>query len=230
MADDSTTRAKSRRLVSLVVLAMMAGTISADAGSTLQIVALGTSLTARGGWSQPLAEALGQCEKRQVMMTVVARPGATSSWGRERVDQVLGADPDLVLIEFAVNDSALQNFVTLGESTRNISAIISALNAHSRPPRIYLMAMNPVHGAKAWLRPSLAAYEEAHRAVADEQGAGFIDTRPAWTRLGEDERQRLIPDGLHPDPREDASIVVPTLIAGLAGTKCRWAEAQPWRH
>lgn len=229
-ADDRTTRAKSGRLVSLVILAMMAGTISADAGSTLRIVALGTSLTARGGWSEPFAEALAECQERPVEISVIARPGATSSWGREQIDRVLGANPDLVLIEFAVNDSALQNFVTLAESARNIRAIISALNASSRPPKIYLMAMNPVHGAKAWLRPSLAAYEEAHRAVAGEQGAGFIDTRAAWMRLGEGERQRLIPDGLHPDPREDARIIVPTLIAGLANTKCRPVEAQPWRH
>lgn len=222
--------ATSRKLAPVMVLAMMAGTLAAEAGPPLKIVALGTSLTARGGWSQPLAEALAECEGRPVEISVIARPGATSSWGQEQVDQVIGASPDVVLTEFAVNDSALQNFVTLADSARNISAIISALNASSRPPKIYLMAMNPVHGAKSWLRPSLAAYEEAHQAVAGEQGAGFIDMRAAWMRLGEGERRRLIPDGLHPDPREDSSIIVPTLIAGLGGTKCRPVEAQPWQH
>jgi lysophospholipase L1-like esterase len=147
-----------------------------------------------------------------------------------QVERALSVDPDLVLIEFAVNDAALQNFITLARSRDNIRAILSALRGAPRPPRVFLMAMNPVHGAKAWLRPSLKAYEAAHQELAHEEGAGFIDHRTAWMLLAPADRGRLIPDGLHPDPREDAKIIVPTLVKSLAGTECRGEAAPPWRH
>lgn len=216
-------------LAPLVVLTMMAGINFADASSPLRIVALGTSLTARGGWPEPFAKALEECGNRRASITVMALPGATSSWGRAQLGRVLDADPDLVLVEFAVNDAALHNFVSLAQSRENIRAILSTFKTARRPPKVYLMAMNPVHGSKAWLRSSLAAYEEVHRAVASEEGAGFIDTRPAWMHLSDAERQRLIPDGLHPDPREDAKVIVPALVRSLAGSECR-EEAEPWRH
>jgi lysophospholipase L1-like esterase len=228
--DESATKAKRRVLAPLAAAAMMAGALSAEAAvETIRIVALGTSLTARGGWSEPLAAALSRCEGKPVSVTLIALPGATSSWGRRQIERVLAAGPDLVLIEFAVNDAAIHNFVSLAQSRENIRAIIAALRRQQRPPKIHLMRMNPVHGAKAWLRPSLASYEAAHRDMAREQGAGFIDHRAAWSRVSEADRERLIPDGLHPDPREAGEIIVPTLVRSLAGVDCG-QEAAPWRH
>jgi lysophospholipase L1-like esterase len=209
---------------------MMAGSFSVEAAAeTIRIVALGTSLTARGGWSEPLAAALSRCESKPVSVTPIALPGATSSWGRRQIERVLAADPDLVLIEFAVNDAAIHNFVSLAQSRENIRRIIAALGSRTRPPKVYLMTMNPVHGSKAWLRRSLASYEAAYRDIAREQGAGFIDHRAAWLRVSEADRERLIPDGLHPDPGQSAEIIVATLIRSLAGVECGKGSAS-WRH
>jgi lysophospholipase L1-like esterase len=85
---------------------------------------------------------------------------------------------------------------------------------------VFLATMNPAHGAAGWARPGLAAYNAAYRRLAAEGLAGLIDTGPAWQALGEAERRRLIPDGLHPTPEGMRLVAVPAFAAALAPRVC----------
>lgn len=223
-------RQVSRRAVVVLLLAstLMATRNSAAAACDSKIVTLGTSLTARGGWQKPLAAALSADTSLKISVAVVAQPGATSSWGRGQIHRVHAENPSIVLVEFAANDAAVHNFISLARSRENIRAIISGLQDHPNRPEVYIMAMNPVHGSRGWARPYLAAYEEAHRGAAREFGAGFIDHRPAWGTLLEADRARVVPDGLHPEPEAAARLIVPTIVRSLVDKSC--GKARPWRH
>lgn len=191
----------------------------------LTIVAMGTSLTARGGWQQPLREALERCLRRPVAVETVARSGASSSWGLKAVDEVAAKGPDVVLVEFATNDAALNRLLTRQASRTNLRAILARLSGLEPKPRIIVMAMNPVFGLRGLLRPFLSCYIEAHRELAAEFGAEFIDHGPAWRALGRQALRGAIPDGIHPEPAAAASVIVPALLGLLSEGRCLPAGA-----
>src|SRR4051812_12543860 len=72
----------------------------------MTVVALGTSLTHSGGWIKPLETQLTECLGRPVSVLDFGRDGATSDWGVAILGEVIRARPDVVLVEFAVNDAA----------------------------------------------------------------------------------------------------------------------------
>jgi lysophospholipase L1-like esterase len=187
----------------------------------LKIVAYGTSLTVHGGWQVPLQERLVTCLKQPVTVVTVAKSGAGSDWASTVVDRVAAEKPDVVLIEFATNDAALQRFISLKQSVANMSGIVRRLQAETPSPRIFVMAMNPVHGIRGWVRPFLADYEAAHERLAHEMGASFVDHRPAWGTLSKRQLDEAIPDGSHPVPEVAIRLIVPTIAAAIGGSECQ---------
>ena len=86
------------------------------ADAPARIVAFGTSLTAREGWPEALAARLEACLGHPVELIRVARNGAGSDWALGQTGAVIAARPDLVLIEFAVNDADLLDGARLAVS------------------------------------------------------------------------------------------------------------------
>ena len=191
----------------------------------LKIVAFGTSLTARGGWTTPLQTALSRCLKRPVEVAAIAMSGATSDWGVKTASRVISAAPDIVLIEFYANDAALHRFVSLGRSRQNLQRIIDELRARLPEARILTMAMNPITGMRGLIRPLLDCYIEAHREVARDKGIDFVDLRPAWRQLSAAELAAAIPDGAHPLPEAAAAVIVPALMMRIAPGSCQELSA-----
>ena len=180
--------------------------------SPLTVVTFGTSLTARGEWQETLRDRLGACLHRPVEMRIVARSGVTSEWALTHVEAVAAARPDVVLVEFAHNDAALNRWISLGRSRENMRSVLSNLNALSPRPRVVNLGMNPVHGLRGWIRPRLGLFIGEHRRIAVRSGAEFLDLRPSWTRLGSSGLRQLIPDGVHPVPAAAQDIIVPRLV------------------
>ncbi|MGE0005865.1 MAG: SGNH/GDSL hydrolase family protein [Parvibaculaceae bacterium] len=205
---------------------MVAVPAAAQDAETLKIVTLGTSLTAKGGWQGALRRSLGACRNKTVSVVNLARSGMTSEWGVTQVEKVLAERPDIVLVEFAVNDAALTRFVSFRRSSANMVEIISGLLAGKTSPAVYVMAMNPVSGLRGMIRPWLDDYVALHAAIARKLGAGFIDHRPAWARLSPEEIDRAIPDGTHPDPEVASRVMVPVLVHALAGGNCSAAKTE----
>lgn len=191
-----------------------------EPGRTLRIVAFGTSLTERGGWTGPLQTTLAQCLNRPVEVIVIARSGMTSAWAVDNLDRVVAAQPDVVFIEFYANDAALYHSVSLRQSRANMQTILERLDRIRPKPRLVMMAMNPVSGLRGMLRPWIEDYIEAHRDVMMEHGGIFLDHRPAWLARSPADLSRLIPDGLHPLPQAAIEVVVPSLTRLIAGRSC----------
>lgn len=173
----------------------------------LKIATIGTSLTARGGWQTPLQEDLAACLGVPVTVTNRAKSGETSSWGLQNIGAVLADKPDIVLIEFAANDAALDRFMSLSRSVENMRAIVAAVRAQNKDAIVVLQAMNPMWGFRRWMRPFLDDYIEAHVALARELGIDFIDHGPLWATYSDAEMKRIIPDGGHPLPGSSAQMI-----------------------
>lgn len=210
----------------LVLMVLMVAPAAASQSDVLKIVTFGTSLTARGGWQEPLRRALSACRDAEVTIVNLAKSGMASDWGVTQIDKVLAEKPDVVLIEFAVNDAALDRFLSLAVSAANIEEIVTRLKAGETRPAVHVMAMSPVSGLRGWIRPYLAQYEDRHAEIARRLGAGFIDHRPAWAKLSADEIAAAIADGTHPDPATAGRVMLPGLMQALAGADCRTARTE----
>lgn len=210
----------------LVLMVLMVLPAAARQSETLKIVTFGTSLTARGGWQEPLREALSACSGREVTIVNLAKAGMASDWGVTQTDKVLAERPDIVLVEFAVNDAALDRFLSLASSGANMEKIVTDLKAGDSKPAIHVMAMSPVSGLRGWIRPYLSQYEDRHAEIARKLGVGFIDHRPAWARLSADEIATAIADGTHPDPDTAGRVMLPGLMKALAGADCQAARTE----
>ncbi len=196
-------------------------TTAAPAEPTLRVATFGTSLTRRGGWQEALAHKLNTCLERRIDVLNVARSGASSNWGVKAVNEVTEVDPDVVLIEFSVNDAALHRFVTLGQSAENIRTIVAAIRNDRPEADIYLMTMSPVIGLRGTIRPFLGAYYAIYRDLAADLGTGFIDNRPAWAKLTTDDLKRVLPDGSHPKPDVAIRLIVPNIVDAISNGNCR---------
>ncbi len=187
----------------------------------VKVVTFGTSLTARGGWQQPLENALRACMKQSVSVESVARSGATSDWALTNVQEVVARRPDIVVIEFYANDAALNRFISVAHSRRNMAEVLGQLRRQLPNTRIIVMAMNPFIGLRGFLRPFIDHYIDAHHKLAEDYGVEFHDHRPAWARLSSGELSAAIPDGSHPKPQMASAIIVPGLVERITAGHCR---------
>ena len=186
----------------------------------MRVVTYGTSLTARGGWQDELAAALSRCLATKVDVVNLGKSGAASDWGVQAIGSVTAAAPDIVLIEFSVNDAALHRGVGFAQSQANIRTMVSEIRKARPQTRIYLMMMSPVSGWRGLLRPYLNDYYDSYGPLSRELNVGVIDLRPAWNMLSEEERNSAIPDGAHPDPAVASKIQVPRIVQSIAGPSC----------
>ncbi|ANM11802.1 MULTISPECIES: SGNH/GDSL hydrolase family protein [unclassified Rhizobium] len=210
-------------LLLLACLVMLSLPQSGHAGNAppLKIVAFGTSLTARGGWQPALETGLAACLQRPVKIESVAKSGETSLWALTQLDRVVAEQPDIVLVEFYANDAALQRFVSLAQSRKDIGDILDQLRQRLPQARIIVMAMNPFSGLRGLIRPFVGSYISGHQAEAQKRGLEFVDHRPNWQRLTPAALAAAIPDGAHPLPEIAAKIIVPELVKHIAGGICK---------
>src|SRR4051794_35875878 len=106
------------------------GAVFAEAsteGKPMKVAALGTSLTHGGGWLKRLEHELNGCLKQSVDVLDFGRDGATSDWGVAILDKVIHAQPDVVLIEFSINDAAWFKGISLRQSRANVETIVRTL-------------------------------------------------------------------------------------------------------
>jgi len=193
----------------------------------MTVVALGTSLTHRGGWLKPLEQNLNTCLGVPVRVLDFGRSGETSAWGLTVITEVIDADPDVVLIEFSVNDAAWFKGFSLQRSRENTTKIVQAILKAKPQTKIFLMTMSPSFGLHGWIRWNVDAYFDLYEPLARKLGVGYIDNRPNWKRLTKDELRNGIPDGAHPSPDLATRLLVPTISRAVAGTGCKAPPVSP---
>lgn len=176
----------------------------------LRLTVLGTSLTADYDWP----ERLERCTRSKLVVTKLAKGGAGSDWGRTQFDKLDATDPDIVLVEFAINDADLRLGISRQQSRQNHHTILHHLRRAHPDAQIVLMTMNSAHGIRRYLlRPQLPAYYGLYRELADEFGTGLLDFYPRWRALDAVAREQA--DGLHPSQEAAAQVILPALSAYL---------------
>lgn len=176
----------------------------------------GTSLssTSRYDWPAHLETRLATCLNRRVTVTIIARPGATIAWAEGQIGRVRDTAPDLVLMEFAVNDADLWDGLPRAEARRRTGAVLEALaggpGGTEDGPALALMTMNPAAGVRGLVRPFLGRHYADYRSLSRERDLGLVDLEAQWRALPR--AARGLDDGLHPDPARARAVIVPTLL------------------
>jgi acyl-CoA thioesterase I len=188
-------------------------------GQNQKIVCYGTSLTAGGAWVNQLAEALDS-EYPKLATVINSGQGAMwSKWGVENVvERVVKLDPDLVLIEFSINDAYLEYDTSVTQAQKNLEVIISTIRTNNSDTEIVLMIMNPPLGIHLKRRPNITNYEAMYRKLASSLNLRLIDCSRSWQSLiAQKPRiwQQLVPDDIHPNELGCASMVTPCVLRGL---------------
>lgn len=183
------------------------------AAAPLHIVTFGSSLTAGNAWPDRLGTALSLCLDQPVLVERVAAPGANLRWGQAALDQVIARAPDVVLIEFAINDADLRDGVSLTQAKTRLEAILTRLRTELPQTQPVLLTMSPATGLRGWLRPRLAAHYAQVTEIAAAQDLGAIDLYPRWLAAGLTRAE--MPDGLHPTDAATARVVDPALRAAF---------------
>lgn len=141
-----------------------------------------------------------------------------SGWGLRNVDErVIAHQPDVVFIEFSINDAVARFNLSPAKARDNLTQMIERIRAARPECEIILQVMNPVvgkpEGDSGW-RPNLKIYQDNYREVAAERNLLLIDHMPAWMHLLEtDEKtfREYVPDGVHPKEAGCLRIMMPEL-------------------
>jgi hypothetical protein len=183
-----------------------------DFGETpLRIVAFGTSLTAGNDWPRRLGKGLTACLGHPVEMIRVAEPGMGSSWALEHVAEVAAFEPEVVLIEFSINDADLRDGVSRSRGRRQHEALIDSLQKELPEARLVLMTMSPAYGLRGLLRPFLTEHYADVADLAYARDLGLIDLYPRWRNSNVDRPA----DGLHPDNEATRAVVDAPVLAAF---------------
>lgn len=152
------------------------------AGQPTKILTYGTSLTAGGAWVEQLAEWLDEEFGAGVAEVVNVGAGAMwSQWGVENLaERVLSHAPDVLLIEFAMNDAYLPYSTTTEMCRLNLCYMLDRVKAALPRCECVLQCMNVCIDQHSEARPNLAAYYQVYRAVAAERRLALVDHEPLW--------------------------------------------------
>ncbi len=179
------------------------------AGKPQVAVVYGTSLTHKGAWVGAVKEYLDQNFPGQVTFVNAAKSGMQSNWGVENfASRVLSQKPDLVFIEFSVNDAATKHGISVVKSVENLDRMVKDLRTQNPQADIVLQTMNPAwdspetpekqYGSD---RPDIAAYYDGYRRYAAEHNMPLVDNYPVWAEMLAKDPERFhkaASDGIHP--------------------------------
>ncbi|MBI5766458.1 MAG: SGNH/GDSL hydrolase family protein [Verrucomicrobia bacterium] len=194
------------------------------AGRPQHVVIYGTSLSKGGVWVPQLQASLDAAFSGLVKLTNSARGGQHSGWGAANVDAaVVAQKPDVVFIEFAINDAVTRFDLSLDNVRHNVDTILDRITTMLPRCEIILQIMNPAVGKPEGdpsHRRNQDAYQQLYRDAAQRRGLLLIDHSTAWNRLlreqGEAGFKKLVPDGVHPNADGWRQVVMPVLLRALS--------------
>lgn len=104
-----------------------------------------------------------------------------SQWGVENLtERVLPHAPDVVFIEFGINDAYLPYTTTTELCRLNLCYMLDRVNAELPHCECVLQCMNVCIDEHSDMRPNLAAYYQVYRAVAAERRLTLVDHESLW--------------------------------------------------
>jgi lysophospholipase L1-like esterase len=202
------------------------------AGKAQTVVAYGTSLTANGAWVPMLQEWFDARYKGLVTVVNSGKSGMHSDWGLANVQkQVVDKKPDLIFLEFGMNDAVLRFNISTEKARANLDGMLKAIQDGNPQADIVLMTMNTAidiaDKTSGSTRPKLADYYANYTACATERKLALVDNFPSWRNLAETDDKMFatyVPDGVHPTKEGIVAITWPNMEKLLLAAE---TEAKP---
>lgn len=187
------------------------------------IVVYGTSLCALPDgtltWPAMLQERINAAYPNGVEVINSAQSAMWSTWGVQHLDErVLAKNPDMVMIEFGMNDAYLPYKTSLEVCRINVEYMIDRIREANPQCEIVLQVMNMPIREHLEQRPHINDYYELYRKIARKRKVKLIDHYAYWTGLldrGEAEFLKYVPDGIHPNALAWKNYTVPFLLKEL---------------
>ena len=180
------------------------------------IVVYGTSLTANSAWPGTLTSTLKKKYGGRVKMINAAKGGMDSRWGLTNVsNRVIRKQPDVVFIEFTINDALQASLLSVRESLWNLKTMIGMIHAERPGCEIILMIMSPPTGEPFYQRPHYQDYAAGYRQLARKNKWQLIDFTTTWQQIIKRTPtlwNSYAPDGLHPTPQAARDVILPKLL------------------
>jgi acyl-CoA thioesterase I len=189
-----------------------------NSGNQQRIVVYGTSLTALpwSTWAQDMQTAYDAQYPGLVQVINSGSGGKWSGWGVENLDRrVIAKNPDMVIIEFGINDAYLEYETSVELAHANLENMIDRILAAHPKCEIILMTMNPPVDIHLSRRPNIDAYYQMYRDTAKARNLPLIDLHSAWMKILSEDRalfDRYVPDGIHPGPEGCATVIAPAIL------------------
>jgi lysophospholipase L1-like esterase len=149
-------------------------------------------------------------------VTNCARWGGDVRWGLAALaDRVLGERPDVILLEFGINDADRRRGIALDRFRADLSEIVERIAGALPAAAVLLLAVGPALGRHRAVRPELARYREASAEVARGHGRACVDPWAGFAALSLAAKLRYLPDGIHPGAEAAQEMIVPAVMSAL---------------
>ncbi len=190
-------------------------------GKHQTIVVYGTSLSASPeGWPSMLEKEIDNRYPSLIKVENMAKGAMWSTWGVQNLDErVLSKNPDLVLIEFAINDAYLPYKTSPKACRINLEYMIDRIQDQNPKCDVVIQIMNMPTGIHFHEhRPDFETYNTVYRQVAKKRKLLLIDHTTYWKPIlekGLPEYLKLVPDGIHPAETAWRTLVTPYILKSL---------------
>lgn len=190
-----------------------------QSGKHQTVVTYGTSLTEIGAWVSLLGGWFEQRYQGKVTIINAAKCGRNSEWGLANVKKVINHRPDMVFIEFGINDANTRAHIKPQQALANLDGIITSIRAENPQVDIVLMTISdaidaPGQKPNGSNRPNLSEYYAQYSACAKSNKIPLIDIYPEWHALFQRDPAKYFsyaPDGLHPNEVGTKVIIWPCI-------------------
>jgi len=152
-----------------------------------------------------IAELRNRYPEADIQAKMKAVGGETSSQGLERIEEVVAAQPDLVLIGYGMNDqnrnSDGSNFVSVQTYERNIRQMIDVIRSRTGADILLLTSCLPNPRWK-FASDNVRDYAETLRRIAADSGAALADVQTRWEQVlstGKSHESLLLNNVNHPN-------------------------------
>lgn len=189
-------------------------------GMNQTIVVFGTSLSASDkGWPTMMEDSLNILYPGKAKVINSAQAAMWSAWGVENLrEKVLAHKPDMVIIEFGMNDAFLPYATSVEAARLNLEYMVRRIRELNPDCSVFIQVMNmPIAEHKAE-RPNIELYYKMYREEAKRLNVKLIDHSGYWELLlekGEKEFRKYVPDGIHPSLNAEKELVLPHILKAL---------------
>ena len=192
------------------------------AGYDVKVMTMGTSLTWWGisPWPSLMMNSLRNIYNGNIILYNEGVAATNSNFGVSNVENwVQALNPDVVFIEYGMNDAVAASNISLSKVYSNLDTIASAILSNNPNADIIIQTMNNCEGGNFAARPDLVDYYQVYRNFAAFRGFTLIDNYTLWMNLWNTDPSLWVTyvnsDSIHPTLEGDSIVELRNIVKTL---------------